>query len=444
MITNSSTAVAIAHDITGNHPYKVSVAALVGTIMEYYDYGIYGYLSATLGPLFFPSHDPVVSIASTLLVFGVAFVFRPLGGAVLGTLGDRTGRKKVLVFTVLTMGVATSLIGCLPTHQTIGVVAPVLLVGCRILQGFSAGGEASGAATYIAECAPAGRRGFFGTATPVGAGLGFVVSAGIAALTSAVLSAEQLSGWGWRLPFLLALPLAGACVAVRSGIEDSPEFERMAKSSTVVKSPLREALRTEPVGILRVCALTIAMTAGAYIGLTYLNVYLTKTLGYPSRHVLWLIAGATLAAVILQPVAGHMSDRVGRRPLLLVGLAGYLVLPYPALLLMNRGSFGLVALGTLILFGPFTLIQAIGYPTFAEMISSRVRYTGLSIGFNIGTIIGGGLSPYLAVSLVDSTGDRLAPAYLVIVAALIGALGLLRAPETASVPLRAGTIQAER
>lgn len=438
--TDDETTISIHSGPTGEprpiSAYKVSFAALVGTTIEYYDYGIFGYLAVTISPLFFPSHDEVASLLSTLAVFGIAFVVRPLGGLVLGRLGDQLGRKRLLLFTVLSMGIASGLIGLLPTHQSIGVLAPVLLVVCRLVQGFSAGGEVGGAATYVAECAPPGRRGLFGTATPVGAGLGFALAAAVAGIATSALTPAQMSTWGWRVPFLIAIPLAIVCVAVRSKIEDSPEFDILVEQSDVAKAPLQEVFRSERSGVLRIAALSIAQSAGAYIGLTYMNVYLTKVLGYPPATILWIVVGVVVAAVAFQPLAGHLSDIWGRRPLLLAGLIGYIAIPYPAMQLMSHGNMLLVTIALLLLFVPYTLIQAVGYPSYAEMIGRRVRYTGVSLGFNIGALLAGGTSPYLATALIEATGDRLAPAYLVIGATTVGLLGLFRAKETAHSALR--------
>jgi MHS family proline/betaine transporter-like MFS transporter len=203
-----------------------------------------------------------------------------------------------------------------------------------------------------------------------------------------------------------------------------------------VKAPLREVLRTDRIGVLRVAALALALTTGACIGLTYMNVYLTKQLGYTPSTVLSLLVATILPAVLLQPLAGHLSDRFGRRPLLLAGPAGYLVLPYPALQLMEPGNIASVVIGLLLMFIPYTLMQAVAYPAIAELNGGRVRFTGVSLGFNVGAVLGGGLSPYLAAALVGATRDRLAPAHLFIAAALIGALALVRFKETAHAALR--------
>jgi MFS transporter, MHS family, proline/betaine transporter len=408
---------------------KVVIAASVGTIVEYYDFSIYGYMAVALAPLFFPSKDPVVSLLSALTVFGVSFVVRPLGGLVFGSLGDRFGRKKILAATILTMGIGSALVGTLPSYAQIGIFAPVLLVICRLLQGFAAGGEVGGAATYVAECAPDGKRGLFGSATPIGAALGYAAAASLAGIMNALFP-TQMTEWAWRIPFIVALPLALVGLYVRLKLEDSPEFELLSAQSKVERTPLRSLLRTHWLPVLRVTALGLAQNAGAFISLTYMNIYLSQTLGYDPKSTYWLIVIAAVSAALFMPSVGSLSDRKGRRPLLVIALVGYIVLPIPAMLVMSGNNFGLAIIGMLILFVPYVFMQAVGYPSYAEMFPSRFRYSGVSTGFNIGALIGGGFAPLLATALVSSTGNPLVPGFILIVAALIGLLGLFRARET--------------
>lgn len=418
----------------GPSPARVAVAASIGTVVEYYDFSIYGYMAVAVGPLFFPSEDPVISLLSSLAAFGVSFVVRPLGGLVFGSLGDRIGRKAILATTILMMGIASAAVGLLPTYATIGVFAPILLVFLRLVQGFSAGGEVGGAATYIAETAPRNRRGFFGSATPIGSALGFASAATLAGLMNTFFP-DAMASWAWRIPFLVALPLALIGLYVRLRLEDSPEFEKLEDSQDVARTPLRTLLRHYWKPVLRVSALGLAQNAGAFISLTYMSIYLSENLGYEADTALWLIVMGAVAAAIFMPLAGAGSDRTGRRPLLWVALIGYVVVPIPAMLIMATSNLPLAVVGMLLLFVPYVFMQAIGYPSYAEMFPARYRYSGVSTGFNIGALIGGGFSPFIATALVDATGNQLMPAVLLIVAAGIGMLGLIGARETSNAEL---------
>lgn len=292
---------------------RAAIAGGVGTLIEYYDFAVYGFLAVTIAPLFFPSENSAVSILSTLAVFGVAYVARPLGGIFFGRLGDRRGRRHALVITVVSMGVACGILGLLPTSSAVGILAPILLVLVRLAQGFSAGGEVGGAATYIAESAPPRKRGFFGSFTPVGSTLGFAVAAAVVGVVALITTDEQMASWGWRIPFLLALPLAYVCLRVRMKLEDTPEFEEMAEKQQVTKSPLLDTVTKNPWSVARVVGVAIAMNGSGYIGLTYFSVYLIKNLGFSKDSVYWTSAIAIALACATFPLSGMATDRWGRK-----------------------------------------------------------------------------------------------------------------------------------
>ncbi|MGS2590757.1 MFS transporter [Streptomyces hebeiensis] len=411
-------------------PRRAALAAAAGTAIEYYEFGVYGYLAVVLGPHFFPGDDPTAALLSTLAVFGSAFLMRPLGGIVLGRLGDRVGRKPVLVLTVVGMGTATMTVGLLPTAASVGVAAPLALLLVRLAQGFFAGGEVTGAATYLAEAAPRGRRGFFGSFTPVGVAIGGGTAALVAGIVSTVLSEAQLEAYGWRIPFLLSLPLVVVALIARKHLEDSEAFLATKENRATAKAPLSEVLTRHRAPLIKVTLLATGSNCGYWVGLIFMNIYLTTDLGYAKDSTFWIMGGIGLFVACLMPVFGALSDRWGRKKVITLGFAGYGVLVVPAMLVMGLGSFPLAVVAMVVLALPMPIVQSVTYPTYAELFPTRVRYTGLSFSFNIGTILGGGLSPYLATWLISRTGNLLAPGFLLMAAVVMALLTLLTVKET--------------
>ncbi|WP_210435152.1 MFS transporter [Saccharopolyspora sp. ASAGF58] len=324
---------------------RAAIAGGVGTFVEGYDFSSYGYLSVFIAPLYFPNGDPVVSLLLALVVFATAYVARPLGGIAFGLIGDRVDRGKVLVATILCMGVATTLLGLLPTHATIGVAATVLLIVLRLGQGFSVGAEVAGAATFVSEAAPNGVKSRFGAFNPAGATLGFGVAAAVAGLVSSLTTAEQMAHWGWRIPFLLALPLTLVCFAIRRRITS----EAHPVEQTDKRTPLLDVVRLGWLPILKNAGLSAAVNGTAYFGLTYVSIHLIQRLGYPKTGVYWVTTAVVVITALLMIPVGRLGDRWGLPRLGAVGLAGYLVVTWAGMWLMGQGNLALAGLAFLVI-----------------------------------------------------------------------------------------------
>ena len=415
---------------------RAIVGASVGNTVEWFDFAVYGYLAVTLGAVFFPSEDPTISLLSSFAVFGVAFVMRPLGGLFFGPLGDRIGRQRTLAAVIILMSISTFAIALLPGYATIGIWAPILLVLARLLQGFSAGGEFGGASAFIAEYSPDNRRGFLVSWLEFSTLIGFILGSTSVLVLSSVLTEEALTSWGWRIPFLLAGPLGLIGLYIRLRLDDTPEFRALESAGEVSQSPFKETVTQNWKPILQVAGLVIIQNAGFYIVLTYMQTYITEQLGFSTTSASLSTVLTLLVGMVLIPPLGALSDRVGRKPVLMASCVGFVVLTYPLFLLLNAGNLAgaiaaHVALGALLAVYLSTTIAAL-----TELFPTRVRYGGFSIGYNVSVAIFGGAAPFLATYLISVTGNPLSPAFYLIAAAIATAVTLLTIKETARTPLR--------
>ncbi|MEU9560002.1 glycine betaine/L-proline transporter ProP [Streptomyces fumanus] len=412
-------------------------AAALGNAMEWFDFGVYSYIAVTLGKVFFPSGDPTAQLLSTFGAFAAAFLVRPLGGVVFGPLGDRVGRQKVLAVTMIMMAAGTFAIGLIPSYAAIGVWAPVLLLVARLVQGFSTGGEYAGAATFIAEYAPDKRRGFLGSWLEFGTLAGYIGGAGLVTLMTALLSDGDLMSWGWRVPFLVAGPMGVVGLYLRMRLEETPAFAAQVAASEAARPrvPLREMVAGQWRALLLCVGLVLVFNVTDYMLLSYMPSYLTSELAYDETHGLLVVLAVMALMMVVQPFAGALTDRVGRRPVIAAGCAGFLLLSVPALLLIRDGSLwavglGMAALGLLLVC--FTASMPAALPA---LFPTRVRYGSLSIGFNVSVSLFGGTTPLVVTALIGATGDMMMPAYYMMAAAVIGGTATWYLTESAGRPL---------
>ncbi|MGW7523926.1 glycine betaine/L-proline transporter ProP [Streptomyces sp. NPDC054783] len=429
-----------ARDVTVTDPVLVKravKAAALGNAMEWFDFGVYSYIAVTLGKVFFPSGNPTAQLLSTFGAFAAAFLVRPLGGMVFGPLGDRVGRQKVLALTMIMMAAGTFAIGLIPSYASIGVGAPLLLLAARLVQGFSTGGEYAGASTFIAEYAPDKKRGFFGSWLEFGTLAGYIGGAGLVTLMTALLSSHDLVSWGWRIPFLIAGPMGMIGLYLRMRLEETPAFAAEVEKAEAArpKVPLREMVAGQWKALLLCMGLVLVFNVTDYMLLSYMPSYLTSELKYDETHGLLVVLGVMALMMIVQPFAGALTDRVGRRPVITAGCAGFLFLSIPALLLIRQGSLLAVALGMGALGLLLVCFTAAMPAALPALFPTRVRYGSLSIGFNVSVSLFGGTTPLVVTALIGATGNMMMPAYYMMAAAVVGGFAVWRMSESAGRPL---------
>lgn len=408
-----------------------SVAAgAVGVFVHWFDWAAYAYLAGTVAKVFFPAGDSTTGLLAVFGVFAVSFGVRPIGALVLGPLGDKIGRKRTLSLVIFMMSGATLAIGLLPGYDSIGVAAPVLLVVLRLIQGFAAGGEFGSAASFLAESAPRRRRGFGVSWLEVGSLLGFLAGSFVFLLLSTGLDDAQLTSWGWRIPFLVAAPLGIIGVIIRSKIEDTPEYRALEENDTVPRSPARELLRSHKRQLLQTAGLMAAMHVPFYAVLTYLVTYETDHLGHSADSAALLSTVISLLGLVLVPLFGRLSDRVGRKPVFVGATSALLVVSTPAFWLMRTGTAGTwiagLTLGAILaaILGTYAVWSAEVFPT-------RTRQSGLSLSYNVTAALFAGTVPYLMTLLISATGSTLVPGPYLMVFAVGGLIAALTLKETA-------------
>ncbi|WP_289097601.1 MFS transporter [uncultured Bifidobacterium sp.] len=408
---------------------KVALSSFLGNFIEWFDYASYSYFATVIAGVFFPSADRTVALMQTFGVFALSFVLRPVGALFWGHFGDRFGRKRALSLSILLMSGASFLIGCLPSYAVIGLVAPLLLLALRMVQGFSASGEYAGAATFLGEYAPVKRRGIYCSLIPASTAIGLLAGSTLAMVMTSHLSAAAMGGWGWRVPFLMAGPLGLIVHYIRNNVADSPIYEQMnaelerkqegAYDAGRPVSPLRTLFRHHFKQVLLSFGACMLNAVGFYTVLTYLPTYLTETVGMAASESSLVTTICLVLYIGLVFAMGHISDRFGRKKVLIGACVAFIVLTVPAFMILETGAFWPVLLVELALCATLTANDGTLSSYLTETFPTSVRFTGFAFSFNLANAIFGGTAPFIATWLIWATGSPIAPAwYMVAIAAV--------------------------
>ncbi|MGW4965813.1 MFS transporter [Nonomuraea sp. NPDC004186] len=415
-------------------PRKAAIAAWIGSALEYYDFFIYGTAAALVfSKIFFPSSSPATGTLLALATFGVGYLARPVGAFVLGHVGDKFGRKKVLVTTLVMMGASTFLVGCLPTYDQVGVLAPVLLVVLRLLQGFSVSGEQAGANSMTLEHAPDNRRAYYTSFTLNGTQAGQIIATAIF-LPIAALPEDQLLSWGWRVPFWLSIGVAAVGLVIRRTLEETPAFEQEVATNNVARMPLAVLFREQRGDVLRVVVAAVIASVSTIFTVHALS-YAVNTMHLERGPMLWVGVLANVAAVITIPLWGRLSDRIGRKPVFIGGSLGCAALMFAYLWSISIGSYPLIFVVGILMFGIVHSATSGVWPSFyGEMFTTRVRLSGMAIGTQIGFAIAG-FAPTVATALAGTgQGSWLGVSVITAVVCLVNVAAVATARETYRVP----------
>jgi MHS family proline/betaine transporter-like MFS transporter len=410
---------------------RTSVAAgSIGVFVHWFEWAIYAYLASTIAVVFFPQQDSTAALLSVFAVFAISFGVRPLGALVFGTLGDRIGRKKTLSIVILSMSAATLVVGLLPAYDAIGLWAPILLVAARVVQGLAAGGEFGSAAAFLAEYSPRKHRGFGVSWLEFGSLLGFLAASLVVFVLTSLMDAQTIAEGGWRIPFLIAVPMGVIGFYIRSKIEDTPEFRSLEQLDNVPQSPVKEVFTRHWKQLLQMSGLEIMMHVTFYVVLVYLLTYQEKVLGFDAGTAALLSTAASVAGLILVPLVGALSDRIGRKPLLIAAAISLVLLAYPLFLIMHSGTSWAGIVSTIGLGIILALILGVHAAAAAELFPTRTRQTGLSIAYSVTAAIFAGTVPYVLTWLIAQTGNEMMPAFYLILVGLVGLAAVLSMKES--------------
>jgi MHS family proline/betaine transporter-like MFS transporter len=415
------------HEVTPAKTRQAVAAAVIGNVLEWYDFGVYAFVAIYISRNFFPQGNEVTALLSTFLAYGLGFLARPLGAIVIGHVGDARGRKTALLITILLMAIGTVLIGLLPTFETIGYLAPLLLVVARLLQGFSAGGEWGSSTAFIVEWAPAAERGYYGSFQQTSVVAGLLMGSGVAAVLNTVMTPDDMASWGWRIPFLLGALIGPVGMYMRRTIDETPAYRRMAAAPEAAQDSTSPWLLAG-----RAFGFTIVWTVCFYILLNYMPTYAQKYLHLSASAALWSNTIGLFVLLAGIPVMGRLSDRVGRKPLLLACCVAYIVLPYPIFSFLVGGAPYVALVAVQMLFAVLiSMFSGPGPAAIAEIFPTRTRSLWMTSGYALSVSIFGGFAPLLSVWLIDRFASPLAHTFYLIAAAIVSTVVIWTMRETA-------------
>ncbi|HTB43496.1 MAG TPA: MFS transporter [Acetobacteraceae bacterium] len=415
--------------------HRAILSCAIGNFFELFDFVLYGFFAVPISHAFFPPGNDTLALINTFITFGVGFLFRPLGAVIIGRYGDRHGRRAALVVTIGLMAAATGFTGLVPTYAQVGLLAPLLLLVCRCGQGFSTGGEWGGAAAFLVEYAQPGKRGLTGSWQQFSTQVGATGASLSAYLLATYLAPDAFSTWGWRVPFVLGFVLGPIGYYLRTRVAETPVFERNAEQHALSHAPLTEAWGNYRGKIIQAFGLSIIGIVGNYVMIVYMATYAIKTLHIDAASALLCTTLANVVVMVLTPLTGALSDRVGRRPMIAASGVLYLILAYPLYRLLGAGTVQVLLIAQLIV----AVIQSLYTGTIpvilAEMFPTRVRYTALSVSYGFSVAIFGGFSPFVAAWLISATGSPLSPAWLVMAAGAASVISIWSMTEHRNAPL---------
>jgi MHS family proline/betaine transporter-like MFS transporter len=395
------------------------IAGCVGNVLEWYDFALYGFFAPFIAKQFFPSDDQVSSLLATFGVFAVGFFMRPVGAVIFGILGDKLGRKRALEISVIMMAIPTTLIGVLPTHEQVGILAPILLTLIRLIQGVSVGGEFTGSISYVVEQAPYGRRGLYSSWTVFSLLGGILLGSAVSGLVTNILTPDQMLSYGWRLPFFLGIVIGVIGLYLRRGLDESPTFIRLKEAGQLSKRPIREALQNHWKEISIVIGATCVGSVNFYMIFVYLTTFLSAETHILLSSALGINTISMVVLMVLVPLMGLLSDRIGRRTVMITGCLIIAIFAYPLFIVLTKGNITydllsqlVFAVGLSMVFGPFGAMMV-------ELFPTKVRMSAVSIGYNVGFAVFGGTAPFVATYLIHATGNKIAPSYYLVAAALV-------------------------
>lgn len=404
---------------------KILISSMIGNALEWYDFVLYVQFAKIIGQLFFPSSDPFTSLLATFGIFAVGFVMRPLGGVLFGFFGDKFGRKAALVFSILMMAVPTALIGFIPTYQQIGIAAPILLTLMRLLQGLALGGGFSGCMTFIVEHAPEKQRGLIGSTTMFSLGGGVLLGIMVSLWVSQLLPEEDFISWGWRLPFIISLAIGMVAFYIKNYIDESPVYLEAKKHGKISKTPIRGVIVGHWKELLIAIALYLSVTVPFYSFTAFFSTFLQQHAGVTMFDALVINGVAIFVFMLVMPITAHLSDKHGRKAVLLVTCIAIAIAAYPTFLLLLEGGFVYPLIGQII-FG--IVLGAYMGPipaTLVELFPTNIRFTGLALSYNISAALFGGTAPFVYLKLIAYTGSVLSPVFYIIFFVVLTTIAIL-------------------